>query len=97
MAKKEIDISDIRKHIDRIDNVIINALAERMSLMPDVAGYKKEKSMPIFDEKREIAIMGKLKKIAAEHGLDKGFVEEVFLSVFNEAKRIQDQIINKKE
>lgn len=90
------NIQEIRKHIDRIDNVIINALAERMSLMPDVAEYKKENNVPITDEKREIAIMDKLKKIAAEHGLDEGFVEEIFLSAFNEAKRIQAQIIEKK-
>ena len=40
--------------------------------------------------------MNKLKKIAAEHGLDKSFVEEIFLSVFNESKRIQAEIIEKK-
>ena len=86
----------IRKHIDRIDNVIINALAERMSLMPEVAKYKKEHDIPVTDEAREIAIMDKLKKIAAEHDLDESFVEEIFLSAFNESKRIQSEIIEKK-
>ncbi|MFC1705033.1 chorismate mutase, partial [Nanoarchaeota archaeon] len=89
-------INEIRKHIDRIDNVIINALAERMSLMPSVAEYKKENNVPITDEEREIAIMKKLKTIAKEHGLDESFVEEIFLSTFNESKRIQAEIIEKK-
>ncbi len=91
------NIDEIRKHIDRIDNVIINALAERMSLMPEVAEYKKKNNVPITDEEREIAIMNKLKKVAAEHGLDESFVEEVFLSLFNEAKRIQAEIIEGKK
>lgn len=91
------EIEEIRKHINRVDTVIITALAERMSLMPEVAAYKKEKDVPIFDEKREIEIMNKLKKIAAEHGLDEGFVEEVFLSIFNEAKRIQNEIISESD
>jgi chorismate mutase len=95
MAGKE-ELDGIRKHIDRIDNVIINALAERMSVMPDVAKIKKENNIPITDEAREIAIMDKLKKIAAEHGLDESFVEEVFLSMFNESKRIQADIVEKK-
>ncbi len=96
MSGKE-KIGEIRKHIDRLDNVIINALAERMSLMPDVAKHKKEHNIPITDEEREIAIMKKLKNIAAEHGLDKGFVEEIFLSVFNESKRIQSEIVEGKK
>jgi chorismate mutase len=95
MAGKE-KLDDIRKHIDRIDNVIINALAERMSVMPEVAKIKKENNIPITDEEREIAIMNKLKKVAAEHGLDESFVEEIFLSTFNESKRIQAEIIEKK-
>ena len=91
---KEDTINQLRRHIDRIDTVIITALAERMSLMPEIGEYKKENDVPIFDEKREIEIMKKLKKIAKEQGLDESFVEEVFLSIFNEAKRIQNDIIN---
>lgn len=89
-------INEIRKHIDRLDTVIITALAERISLIPEIARQKKALNIPIFQEKREQQIMKKLLKIAAEHGLDKGFVEEVFLSIFNEAKRIQNEIIAKK-
>ncbi len=91
---EEDKIKKIRRHIDRIDLVLITALAERMSLIPEIAEYKKKHNIPIFDEKREIAIMDRLKKIGREHGLDEGFVEEIFLSIFNEAKRIQNDIIN---
>lgn len=91
----EDKIKQTRRHIDRIDTVIITALAERMSLMPEIAEYKKKNNIPVFDEEREVEIMKKLKKIAAEHGLDESFVEEIFLSCFNEAKRIQNDIINK--
>jgi len=90
----EDQIKQLRRHIDRIDTVIITALAERMSLMPEIAEYKKKNNVPIFDEKREVEIMKKLKKVAKEQGLDESFVEEVFLSIFNEAKSIQNEIIN---
>lgn len=92
MANME-KIKKIREHIDRIDIVIITALAERMSLMPEIADYKKESNLPIFDEKREQQIMKRLQKMAKEQGLDESFVEEIFLSIFNEAKRIQNEII----
>ncbi|MFC1769154.1 chorismate mutase [Nanoarchaeota archaeon] len=90
------DIDEVRKHIDRLDTVIITTLAERLSLIPEIAEYKKANNVPIFDEKREVEIMKKLLKIAQENGLDKGFVEEVFLSVLNESKRLQSQIVSKK-
>ena len=94
MTDKE-KINQIRKHIDRIDTVLITALAERMSLMPEVGEYKKANNIPVTDEEREIQIMEKLKKVAAEQGLDESFVEETFLSIMNEAKRIQNDIITK--
>ncbi|HII17646.1 TPA: chorismate mutase [Candidatus Woesearchaeota archaeon] len=94
---EESQIKRIRRHIDRIDTVIITALAERFSLIPEIAEYKKQHNLPIFDEDRELQIMAKLKDIAKAQGLDEGFVEEVFLSVFNEAKRIQNELINGKQ
>ena len=75
--------------------VIITALAERMSLMPEIGLYKKDNDLSIFDEKREIEIMKKLKKIGRDNGLDESFIEEVFLSLFNESKRIQNDVITK--
>ena len=87
-------IEKIRTQIDRIDKVIITALAERMSLMPDIGQFKKEHNIPIFQEKREQQIMARLKEAAKEQDLDEKFVEEIFLSIFNEAKRIQQDIIN---
>lgn len=87
-------IQKIRSQIDRIDKVIITALAERMSLMPEIGLYKKEYNIPIFQEKREQEIMARLKKISKELDLEESFVEEIFLSIFNEAKRIQHETIN---
>ena len=90
----EDKIKQVRRHIDRADIVLITALAERMSLMPEIAEYKKKNNLSVFDEKREVEIMKNLKKIAKQHGLEESFVEEIFLSVFNESKRIQNEIIN---
>ena len=89
------NMDEIRKHINRIDILIITALAERMSLMPEIGLYKKGKNLSVLDEKREIEIMKKLKKISKEHNLDESFVEEIFLSIFNESKRVQNETITK--
>jgi chorismate mutase len=90
-------IEKIRKQIDRIDLVIITVLAERMSLMPEIAEYKKEHNIPVFQEKREQDIIKRLRNIARDYELNEDFVEEIFLSILNEAKRIQHEIINNKQ
>ena len=59
-------IDKIRKQIDRVDLVLITALAERMSVMPDIAEYKNEHNISIFQEKREQEIMNKIKKISRD-------------------------------
>jgi chorismate mutase len=87
----------IRKQIDRVDQVLLTALAERMSLMPEIGEYKKANNIPVFQEKREQEIMKKLKKAAGDYELNDEFVEEIFLSIFNEAKRIQHEIMNNAE
>ncbi len=96
MGIKIENLDEVRKHIDRIDNVLINTLSERMSMMPIIARFKQGQGIPIIDEKRERQIMAKLLKFADEQGLNRGFVEEVFLSIFNEAKRIQSETINRR-
>lgn len=90
-------ISLVRKQIDRIDLVLITALAERMSLMPEIGEYKKEHNIPVFQEKREQEIMNKIKKISSDYNLNDEFIEEIFLSIFNEAKRIQHEVMNNSE
>jgi chorismate mutase len=93
MANK---MDKIRKQIDRIDLVIITALAERMALMPEIADYKKASNVPIYQEKREQEIMNRLKRVAKDSELSEDFVEEIFLSIFNEAKRLQQEYMNNK-
>ena len=90
-------LKKLRKDIDRNDEVIITALAQRMSYMPDIGKYKKEHNIPVFQEKREQEIMKRLKKMAKDFNLSESFVEEIFLSVFNEAKRLQHEVMNNEE
>ena len=78
----------IRKHLDRVDFIILMTLAERLSLMKHVGEYKFYNNLSITDEKREIEIMEKRKRWGRKEGLSDQFTEEFFLSVMNESKRI---------
>ena len=47
------DLSECRQAIDRIDTQVMELLMERQSVSADVAAYKAECGMPIFDPVRE--------------------------------------------
>ena len=79
-----------------MDNILITSLAERLALVGDIAKQKKKLELPIKQEQREQQIMKKLKRLGKLQGMDNGFVEEIFLSIFNEAKRIQRKVIKGK-
>ncbi len=48
-----IDLSEIRKEIDEVDNKLLELFEYRMGLSLKVADYKREKGMPVYDSVRE--------------------------------------------
>ena len=48
-----MDIQDLRKEIDAIDDQIISLFAQRMEIASKVAAYKSERNLPILVPDRE--------------------------------------------
>ena len=62
----ELDLQEIRKQLDQIDDQMIDLFCRRMRLVLDVVAYKKEKGLPILDAGRENAILDRLTQRAGE-------------------------------
>lgn len=90
-------LKSIREQIDRIDNIIITALAERMAFMNGIGEHKRTKRIPVYQPEREQTIINRLIEIGEKHNLRAEFIEELFSLIFDEAKRIQYEIINRIE
>ena len=56
------DIKDLRKEINEIDKEMAALFEKRMGLAKEVALYKKERSLAIYDEARENEIINKNKE-----------------------------------
>lgn len=54
------DLSTCREEINRIDDEMKKLFIERMEIVADVAKYKKENNLPIFDAKREASMKDRL-------------------------------------
>lgn len=53
------NMEEIRKEIDRIDDMLCALFEKRMHLAQEMAVLKKEKHLPVLDEKREAAVLEK--------------------------------------
>ena len=48
-----MDIQDMRKEIDAIDDQMVQLFAQRMDVAARIADYKKAENLPIFVPQRE--------------------------------------------
>jgi chorismate mutase len=79
----------IRTGIDEVDNGIVKLLARRRELVIELAKIKKELDVPIYDRKREQALVDRVKKWGADHKLNEEFVEVVFRLIVMNSKEVQ--------
>lgn len=86
-------LSETRNIIDEIDNEIIELLNKRFELMPEIARFKTENHLPIFQSEREQEILENKIVQAKELGLSETFVRNLFELIFEESKRLQEVAI----
>ena len=62
-----MELQDIRARIDRVDEQILTLFLERMRLAEEVAEYKREHHLPIFNQAREREILDRVAEQSAGH------------------------------
>ncbi len=55
-----MDIKDLREKINQIDDTLSSAFKERMEVALEIARYKQENGLPVFDPGRERAVINRL-------------------------------------
>ncbi len=85
--KKDLDA--IRKGIDASDNGIIKLLGKRRALVIRLARIKKVLDVPIYDRKREQALVDRVKKLGRKEKLNDEFVEVLFRLIMMNSKETQ--------
>ena len=62
-----MDLNELRKEIDRVDDALVRLFVQRMEVSAQIADYKKEHDLPIFVPEREAE---KLRDVAQKAGCD---------------------------
>ena len=87
------NLDEIRASINEVDLKIIESFKERMNLTKEVALYKKENNMQVFDPKREEALIAKNINALNDKKLE-GYYLEVFKEILKQSKEYQKKIID---
>lgn len=85
-----MELSDIRRRIDQVDDEILSLFLQRMDLSEAVAAYKKEHQVPIWNKTREREI---LSRMAEKAGSRERYVYPLYTTLFQLARTRQQELM----
>ncbi len=83
-----MDIDDLRKEIDRLDNELLRIFNERAGLALKIGEIKKGLGLPVYDPAREKRIFQRMKD-ANPGPLDDQAIVRLFERVIDESRRLE--------
>jgi chorismate mutase/prephenate dehydratase len=83
-----MDLQELRRNIDAIDEQILELFSRRMEIVSGIASYKKENGLPVFQSNREAEIIERVRDNAPK-GLENAS-ETLFLDLMDVSKAIQN-------
>ena len=89
----KLDLDELRRRIDAVDQNILKLLHERVGLVMAVGEYKRERGIAVYDPTRERALLDRLCK-AAEPPLDAETIRRIFERLVDESRRIEQHHIS---
>ncbi len=84
-----MELKDYRKQIDKIDSELVSLLKKRMEVSGEIAKYKFENGLPIYDPVREASLMDTL---CANAGNEIDLVNAVYSEILCASKKRQGQL-----
>ncbi|QJD97166.1 bifunctional 3-deoxy-7-phosphoheptulonate synthase/chorismate mutase type II [Mucilaginibacter robiniae] len=90
-------LAELRSKIDKIDDLVIQKMAERMQIVEQIGNYKKENGITILQVNRWDEILQNRTNYAKALGLGTDFTEKLLELIHAESIRKQTEIMNKSQ
>jgi chorismate mutase len=94
-AEVKDKLTELRNNIDKIDDLLIQKMAERMQLSEKIGNYKKENNITILQVNRWEEILNKRVNYGKALKLSAEFTEKLLELIHAESIRRQTEIMNK--
>ena len=87
-------LDDLRKDIDRIDEVLVRLLNERARVACEVGRLKKEEGIAVYQPDREKQVLEHVRGIASEGPLGPEAISRLFERIIDEARRLERRVVH---
>lgn len=85
------DIVKLREEINEIDRELVGLFKKRMAVAAEVAEFKRENSMPVYDAERERLLLEKISSMAGEELCE--YALELYSTILDVSKKYQKDIL----
>src|SRR4026208_877864 len=85
---------DLRRDIDRVDEVLVRLLNERARCVCEIGRLKKEQGIEIYQPDREKEVLKHVREVACEGPLGPDAIGRLFERIIDEARRLERRVIH---
>lgn len=90
-------LDDLRRDIDRVDEVIVRLLNERARVACEIGHLKKIEGVPVYQPDREKQVIDHVRGTASEGPLGPEAVVRIFERIIDEARRLERRVVHGEE
>jgi chorismate mutase-like protein len=87
-------LEDLRRDIDRVDEVLVRLLNERARCVCEIGRLKKEQGVEIYQPDREKDVLKHVMAVASEGPLGPDAIGRLFERIIDEARRLERRVIH---
>ena len=87
-------LEDLRKDIDRVDEVLVRLLNERARCVCEIGRLKKSQGMAVYQPDREKDVLRHVREIASEGPLGADAIGRLFERIIDEARMLERRVVH---
>src|ERR1700749_316989 len=87
-------LDEIRRDIDRVDEVLLRLLNERARCVCEIGRLKKESGVEIYQPDREKDVLNHVRAVASEGPLGPDAIARLFERIIDEARRLERRVVH---
>ncbi len=89
-----MSIDDLRRDIDRVDEVLVRLLNERARCVCEIGQMKKEQRLEVYQPDREKEVLAHVRAVASEGPLGPDAIARLFERIIDEARRLERRVVH---
>jgi len=87
-------LDELRRDIDRVDEVLVRLLNERARCVCEIGRLKKTMGVEVYQPDREKDVLKHVREVASEGPLGPDAIGRLFERIIDEARRLERRVVH---